>query len=219
MNDATAAGSGTPEVAQKPPVNAGFGATMSYNADIEPKLDAAAPAREPVITPAAPPPPGLLAETPEARLVRLRALAQKEIDKETDEEVVAQMVAEERAKRAAALLPTDTSGFPAEYVWVTVFKGRDKNDLEYVPLGIDGYIIKVPRGDKVCLPRVFVDECLEHAVEEITVRSQGGLITRPAHRFPYTVHGVATAEEYRQFQVEQKAKAAFQLQAARPMSA
>lgn len=155
------------------------------------------------------------AEASEARMARLRALAAIEINKESDAEIVARMVAEERAKRAEALLPKDTSGWPAEYDRINIFKGPQKFDKAYVELGINGYTIKAPRGTDIILPRVFVTECLDHAIEEVTTQSQGGLITRPVHRFPYQKLGEASPAEYKAFQDEQKALAAQQENTAR----
>lgn len=157
---------------------------------------------------------GTKGETPEQRLARLQLLADAAISQETDDEVVQRMVAAARAKRAEELLPKDTSGFPKDYVRVVIFKGRDKFDLSYVPLGINGFVIKVPRGEDVILPRCFVTECLEHAIEEVTVQSQGGLITRPAHRFPYNEKGPATEDEYKEYQTQQRELAQKQRMAA-----
>ncbi len=102
--------------------------------------------------------------------------------------------------------PIDAQGFPEEYVYLTIFAGRDKQDLAYVPLGIGGYVVKVSRGVEVIIPKVFVTECLEHAVEDITTQSEGGLITRPALRFPYSVRGPATKEAYQAFQAKNRAQ-------------
>lgn len=147
------------------------------------------------------------AESTEERMARLRALAQVEINKETDDEIVAKMVAEERARRAQELLPIDTTGFPADYDKINIYKGREKQDKAYVELGLDGYTIKAPRGREIILPHVFVSECLDHAVEEITTQSEGGLITQPAHRFPYQFIGKATPAEYKEFQIQERALA------------
>jgi hypothetical protein len=155
-----------------------------------------------------------MVETPEQRMARLRALAQAEIDKETDAEVVARMVAEERAKRADELLPKDTSGWPADYDKIEIAMGPNKNDPLHVPLGLNGFTIKAPRGKEIIVPHIFVTECLDHAIEEITVQSQGGLITRPQRRFPYQFLGKATPEEYKTFVTEQKALAERQMVAA-----
>jgi len=160
---------------------------------------------------------GLPKETPEQRLVRLQAAAAQIISDETDDEIIARMVAtarDARKEEAADTLPKDTEGFPAEYVKVEIFSGNDKHDLAYVPLGINGFVIKCPRGVPVIIPKAFVTQCLENAIEEITIQSQGGLITRPRHRFPYNVKGTATQEEYREFQLAQRSLATQQTMAA-----
>lgn len=159
-------------------------------------------------------------ETPDERMARLQQLADLAIGQESDAEIVERLVAEARAKRAAALLPMDTAGFPAEYVKVKLFEGSGENDLTYVPLSLNGFCIKVPRGADVILPKVFVTECLDHAVEtKVTpIRDRNGVSSgyslRSAHRFPYSVIGAATPEEYQTFQREQRALATQQLQAA-----
>lgn len=169
-----------------------------------------APVAAPAPTPAAQAAP----ETHEQRMARLQAAADAIINKETDEEIVKRLVEEARQRKLDELLPKDSSGFPKDYVKVVIFKGREKNDLAYVPLGINGFVIKVPRGEEVILPKVFVTECLEGAIEEITVQSQGGLVTRPAHRFPYNVKGPATPDEYEAFKAAERAKAEKQTAAA-----
>ncbi|MBT9176371.1 MAG: hypothetical protein DDT20_00684 [Firmicutes bacterium] len=152
-------------------------------------------------------------ETPDQRTARLRAKAVAIAAKETEEADLVAFVAEEKARLSGAELPSDTSAFAPVYDHVEIYRGQTKNDLSYVPLSIGGFMIKVPRGEKVILPHEFT-EVLDHAVEEITVQSQGGLITRPAHRFPFSVLGQATPEEYKAFQQEQRAKAAMQIAAA-----
>lgn len=147
--------------------------------------------------------PAVVDEAPEARLERLRAQAVAQVAAESESETLRRLIAEERARVATGGIPTDTQGFPAEYDKVVVFKGQQKHDAAYVPLGIGGYVIKVPRGQEVIIPSCFT-AVLENAVEEITVESQGGLVTRPAHRFPYTVKGKATPDEYKAFQAAQR---------------
>ena len=95
----------------------------------------------------------------------------------------------------------DSQGFPKEYVRLEIFPGRDAQDLAYVPIGIGGYAVKVTRGKEVILPKVFAD-VLAHAVENITTQSEGGLITRPALRFPFQVRGTATEEEFLAFRAQ-----------------
>jgi hypothetical protein len=100
--------------------------------------------------------------------------------------------------------PMDSQGFPKKYVRLEIFAGRDAQDLSYVPLGINGYVVKVTRGKEVILPSVFVTECLAHAIEEIVTQSEGGLVTRPSLRFPYTVRGEATEQEYLDFSAKMR---------------
>lgn len=160
------------------------------------------------------------------RMARLRALAAAQLEpEETDEQIVARLVAEMRAERAdreaqiRATLgsedrprgnegtgPAAAQGFPEEYVSLTVYKGRDKHDLSYVPVSVNGYAFKIMRGEKVIVPSV-VAQTLDHAIEDVTIESEGGLVTRPAHRFPFTVHGSATTEEYRAFSAQCRAAA------------
>jgi hypothetical protein len=129
---------------------------------------------------------------------------------ESLEEQVARLTAENAALRAPAdhkaddLGTLDNQGFPKEYVKVEIFQGREKHDLGYVPIGIKGYVFKVTRGKPVILPKVFVT-VLEQAVEEITVQSEGGLVTRPALRFPFHVSGPATEAEWLEFSARMRA--------------
>jgi len=115
------------------------------------------------------------------------------------------MIAEERAKIAPA--SPDGQGFAQRYSKVIIYKGLDKRDQDFVPLGINGYVIKVPRGEEVILPHVFITDVLERAVEEVTVSSQNGYVTRPAHRFQWKVIGLASVEEYQKFLESQRNKA------------
>lgn len=157
---------------------------------------------------------GVEAETEGQRVARLRARAVAAVERESDDAMLQRFMAEERLARLPAddtKLPVDTQGFPQDYTKVEIFKGQNKFDLAYVPLGINGYTIKVPRGETVILPTCFIEGPLAHAIEEITIQSQGGLITRPAPRFPYNIKGKATIEEYQAYQAQQRAKAERQL--------
>ena len=153
-------------------------------------------------------------ENEEQRMARLQQLADLAIAKESDAEIIARLVAEARAKRAAELLPTDTAGFPADYDWVEIAEGQGEHDISYAPLGIGGFVIKVPRGKKWILPHIFVTECLDHAIETIVTQNKNGLTLRSVRRFPYQTFGKATPEDYKAQQIEQKALAAQQLAAA-----
>lgn len=144
-------------------------------------------------------------ETEEQRLERIRAKAAEIVAKETDDVLLKRMIAEERAK----VMPVSPAGqgFPDKYSRVVVYQGSNKQDQDFVPLGINGYTIKVPRGVEVILPTCFITECLERAVEEVTVKSYGGYVTRPSHRFQWKVISEATAEEYKAYLETQRAKA------------
>ena len=164
--------------------------------------------------------PEVAGETPEQRMARLQHLADLKIGEETDAEIVERLVAEARSKRAAALLPVDTAGFPEDYDRIEVYEGSGEHDLAYAPLSINGFCIKVPRGVEVILPHVFVTECLDHAIETkvIPVKNAAGapvgIRLRSSHRFPYRAIGKATTEEYKAYQKQQKELVTQQLAAA-----
>lgn len=204
-------------------VNNDFGipdAQPNYVPDLQPKfeggaVDAATLAMsEPTKTAAA---IAAVAGTESAsdRESRLQLLAQVEINKERDAEDVAAIVAAERARRAQELLPIDTSGWPADYDKIRIYRGQNKQDKGYVELSINGFCIKAPRDREIILPHIFVTECLDHAVEEITIQSQGGLITQPSHRFPYQFIAKASSAEYAAFQIQERALAERQLSTVR----
>ena len=153
-------------------------------------------------------------ETDAERVARLRAKAELQAAQEFDEDAVfAKLLADARDKRLKSIssdeveLATDTRGFPDDYDKIKIFRGQNKQDLSYVPLSLNGLVIKVPRDREVILPHAFVVDCLDLMVEDITVQSQGGYITRPAHRAPYNFLGKATKEEYMAFQEREKAQA------------
>lgn len=150
-------------------------------------------------------PPVQVVETEEQRLERLRKAAAAVVAKETDEALLKRMIAEERAKTVPVALVEQ--GFPAKYSRVIIYQGPGKQDQDFVPLGINGNTVKVPRGVEVILQNCYIEECLERAVEEITVKSFGGYTTRPSHRFQWKIVSSATPEEYRVFMEGQKAKA------------
>jgi len=151
-------------------------------------------------------------ETTAERIARLRAKAEMQAAQEFDEDAVyAKLLAEARATKNDELtrptvdLPTDSSGFAKIYDFVEIFESQNPQDLQYVPLGIGGFTIKVPRGKKVVLPHAFVEDCLALAFEARLVKlPSGGYSLRPNHRFPYRVSGQATESEYKAFLAEQK---------------
>lgn len=153
------------------------------------------------------------AETDAERVARLRIKAQLQAAQEFDEDAVyAKLLAEERERRMRVIsgdeveLPTDTSGFPDDFDKIEIYRGQNKQDLPYVPLSLNGLVIKVPRGREVILPHAFVVDCLDLCIEDVTVVSQGGYTTRPSHCFPYAFKGKATREEYLAFQEREKPK-------------
>jgi len=159
-------------------------------------------------------------ETDAERVARLRAKAELQAAQEFDEDAVyAKLLADARDKRQAGILnpevdlPADTSALPADYDRINIFRGGAKQDLNYVPLSLNGLVIKVPRGVDVILPHAFVADCLDLCIEDTTTPAfdargnLSGVEIRPAHRFPYSFKGKATPDEYRAFQVQQKDKA------------
>ena len=153
-------------------------------------------------------------ETPAQKIARLRERAELQAAQEFNEDAVyARLLAEAREAKVAELarptvdLPTDSSGFAEDYDAIEIFESQNPQDLTYVPLGIGGFTIRVPRGRKVILPHAFVEDCLALAFEAKLVKlPDGGYSLRPNHRFPYRVYGKATKAEYQAFMVEQRAQ-------------
>lgn len=92
----------------------------------------------------------------------------------------------------------DSQGFPKEYVKLLIFQGSEKGAITHVPIGIRGYVVNVERGKEVVIHKAFAD-VLKDAIEDVTIQSEGGLITRPSHRFPFQVVGKATEDDYKAF--------------------
>lgn len=153
-------------------------------------------------------------ESDAERVARLRAKAELQAAQEFDEDAVyARLLAEARDKRMKVIsgdeveLATDTRGFPADYDVIKIYRGQGKQDLNYVPLSLNGLVLKVPRDREVIVPHAFVQDCLELCVEDITIQSNGGYVTRPAHRFPYSFIRKASTAEYKAFQEQERALA------------
>ena len=157
-------------------------------------------------------------ETDAERLARLRQKAELQAAQEFDEDAIfAKLLADARDKRTKEVmrevdLPTDTSGLPEDYDVIKIFRGQNKQDLNYVPLSLNGLVIKVPRDKEVIIPHAFVVDVLEQMVEAITMAKHDnagrmtGVEIRPAHRAPYNFIRKATTAEYKAFiagQVEQ----------------
>ena len=148
----------------------------------------------------------------------LRAQAEAAAATQFDEQaLLAKYTAEALARREAELredaeasLPApevqdlDNLGFPKKYVKLTVFKGTDKQDLSYVPVGVNGFVWRIRRGEAVVVHSVVAD-ALNNAVTEVVIQSEGGLITQPAHRFPYQA-SPATQAEYDAFKAKMAAE-------------
>lgn len=147
----------------------------------------------------------------------LRARAAAEVAAIDEDALLAQYVAEAKAARLLALrekadalanepAQLDAQNFPKRYVEIIIYKGRDsKQDLAYVPIGVNGFHWKITRGARVIVPDV-VTEVLEHAVGEDVVQAEGGLITQPVHRFPYQVLRTGVPEaEYLAFRAKMRA--------------
>src|ERR1035437_10249233 len=90
-------------------------------------------------------------ETEEQRIARLRAQAKVLAAQESDAELLAKFLAEAKAAQREELLPTDLSGWPADYDKVEIYEDQDVNALPWVPLGLNGYTLRAPRGREIIL--------------------------------------------------------------------
>ena len=159
------------------------------------------------------------AESPEARITRLRAKAALQAAAEFDEDAVyAQLLADARADNLKKLVadkgvefPLDTAGFVEDYDKINIYPSADPQSKGYVELGKNGFVIKVPRDTDVIIPHEFVVDVLDTTVETSVTQSKDGLILRNAKRFPYMFQGKATTAEYKAFQLAQKDKAQRQI--------
>lgn len=140
---------------------------------------------------------------------------------QVDEEALLQKyIAEARARRDAQLKqaaeealqaeanregrgPAVHQGFPRKYVELMVFKGSGKHDLSYVVPSVNGYAMKIQRGVKVIVPSVFAN-ALNDAVQDIAVKTEGGVVTEPTHRFPFQVIREVSEAEYLAFADSQR---------------
>lgn len=142
----------------------------------------------------------------QAQLVAAKAAEASALARAAEAETALAAADAKAAPDAEGTGSLDSQGFPAEYCRIEIYPGREKHDLGYVPLGINGYVLKIARGREVIIPKVFV-KMLEQAVEEITIQSEGGLVTRPAQRFPFSVKGDASVAEYQAFRDKMRAEA------------
>lgn len=111
-------------------------------------------------------------------------------------------------RELAELPPPDNQGFPKKYVRLTVFKSQNPEDPEFATPSINGYVVKIHRGDEVVVHECIM-KVLANAVEtKLIPEPNGGYTLRDAPRFPFSVHGPATEEEYVAFQEKMKAQSA-----------
>ena len=144
-----------------------------------------------------------------AAAVTLPADSRAELEAKLRAEIEAQVRAEIKAEQAAAAEPAqptsiDGFGFPKEYERITVFEGGETDALGYVPVQVNGYPIQITRGEAVLVNKV-VGDALDAAREAKPVKTQGGLVTREVHRFPFQRAGRATEAEYLAFKANSKA--------------
>lgn len=113
-------------------------------------------------------------------------------------EAIARREAELREDVEASIPPEekqdlDALGFPRKFVKLVIFKGTNKNDLNYLPIGVNGYVWRIKRGETVIVHSVVVD-ALNQAVTEVVLQAEGGLITQPAHQYPFSATPATEAE-------------------------
>ena len=118
----------------------------------------------------------------------------------------AKLIASGAGEPVEAPQDLDSQGFEKVYVKLNIAPGQRVDDPARVPLGINGYVIRVERGVDVIVHKAFAD-VLKNAVEDITLQGEGGLITRPALRFPYQILGPASEDEYQAFKAKMKSGA------------
>jgi len=140
----------------------------------------------------------------EVRALELELAALKA--KSRAKELRAQIVAEQ-AKVDEVIPPADNNGWPKEYVKLEVFKGGNPEDPEFVTPGIGGFNIKIQRGEKVIVHKCIMS-VLANAVETKMIPHDGGMTLRDAPRFPFTVYGPASEDEYLAFQGKMRDQAA-----------
>lgn len=138
----------------------------------------------------------------------VQAPAKQETADQMRARIRAEVEAEVRAEAAVLVEPAvndtlDSLGFPKKYVRLTVFEGNREHDSPHMTVSVNGYGFLIQRGKEVIVPHA-VQVVLEGAVEGVTRQTKDGLSIRPAHRFPFTIHGEATEEEYLAFRNKMK---------------
>ena len=139
----------------------------------------------------------------------VKAPAKQETADQMRARIRAEVEAEVRAETAVLVEPAaddniDNLGFPKKYVRLTVFEGNREHDMPHMTVSVNGYGFLIQRGKEVVVPQA-VQIVLEGAIEGVTRQTKDGLVIRPAHRFPFTIHGEATEAEYLAFRNKMKA--------------
>lgn len=119
---------------------------------------------------------------------------------EVPESAIAAPPAEVSGKRAAPLepeafgkqmpMPEDIAQAPR----VTILISKQKGGVDPVPVGVNGYVISIRRGQKVSIPFPHFEVLQTHAVElEYPVDDSGNIIADPVEvpRFPVQAYGLA----------------------------
>ena len=90
-----------------------------------------------------------------------------------------------------------------ERVWVTFHQSAHPSAGPYVFASINDKTIQCPFDTKVCIPRYFLTECIDRAINVTYYQKEipGQGFKRLDNRIPtytYTIHGIATEDEAKQ---------------------
>lgn len=165
------------------------------------------------------PPAPLTGALTEVQIKELRARAEAEVAADmaaTQTALYAQMKDEARARAEKALkaqvsavteaekaAERDHRGFEREYTYVTLQRGMNPGDQEFVPLGVQGHFIRVQRGRKVPVPNVYL-EVLRNAIATAMVyhEERNEIEYTDTPRFGFMEHGPASRDEYEAFKLK-----------------
>ena len=139
----------------------------------------------------------------EDKVAELKRKAAEIVSNEADAAALEHFIRVARQKGVEALAAeaspdVDSNGFPKRYFKINVHRGRDRNDLTYVPVQVESVAFKIQRGVDVIVPSVVL-EALDHAVSDTTIQVDGGLVFSPSQRFPYQNKGQVTEQDYLAF--------------------
>jgi hypothetical protein len=93
----------------------------------------------------------------------------------------------------------DAHGFSKKRHKIFIHEAQSQTDPKKVFLSINGFAWDIQRGINVLVPPEVVS-ALNNAIGEHTVQSEGGLVTRPMHRFPFQDFGVASEKDIAEFE-------------------